>query len=122
MVADVAMYMATPKRLVRLTKRMSFSTLPRLNEFIKVKNESLGDYFAFLVVQVTHKEDGSPELWIHTSSFVDGRSQISFWPEEELDDWISSYAKEGWELQSDVENRTFREDNGSTCLEFSGIR
>ena len=116
------MYMATPKRLVRLTKRLSFCTLPRLNEFIKIKNSALGDHFAFLVVQITHKEDGFPEVWIHTSSFVDGRSQISFWPEEELDDWVSSYAKEGWELQSDVENRTFREDNGSMFLQFSGIK
>lgn len=122
MVADVTMYMVTPKRIVRLAKRMSFSSLPRLNEFIKVKNGSLGDYFAFLVVQVTHQEDGFPELWIHTSSLVDGRAQISFWPEEELDDWISSYVKEGWDFQSDVENQIFREDNGSMCLRFSGIR
>ena len=121
-VADVAMYMATPKRLVRLTKRLSFGKLPRLNEFIKIRNQSLGEYFAFLVVQITHKEDGFPELWIHTSTFVNGRSQISFRPEEELDDWIASYAKEGWELQSDAENRLYREGNGSMWLQFSGIR
>jgi hypothetical protein len=120
--ADVAMYMATPKRLVRLTKRLSFCTLPRLNEFIKIKNQSLGDYFAFLVVQITHKEDGVPELWIHTSTFLNGRTQISFWPEEELDDWIASYEDEGWKLQSDVENRMFREDDGSMILNFCGIR
>jgi hypothetical protein len=121
-VADVAMYLATPKRLVRLTKRLSFCTLPRLNEFIKIKNQSLGDYFAFLVVQITHKEDGVPELWIHTSIFLNGRTRISFWPEEELDEWIASYEEEGWELQSDVENRMFREDDGSMVLDFCGIR
>ena len=119
--ADVAMYLATPKRLVRLTKRISFGILPRLQEFIKIKNETLGDYFTFLVVQITRKEDDVPEIWIHTSSFVNGRSHISFWPEDELDDWIKSYAEEAWVMESDVENRIFREDNDSMRLQFIGI-
>jgi len=115
------MYMATPHRLVNLTKRLSFHTLPRLQEFITIRNDTLGDYFAFMVVQITHKEGGIPELWIHATSYVDGRSQISFWPEDEFDEWITSYEKEGWQKQGDVENRTFREEDDSIWLRFSGI-
>ena len=70
------------------------------------------------VVQVTHQEDGIPELWIHTTSYVDGRLQIQFWPEEEFDESIASYEKQGWHKTGEVENRTFREGDDSIWLRF----
>jgi hypothetical protein len=111
--ADVFLYLVSRSRIARLQKRLSFSVLPRLREFVKVRNREEGDYFAFSVVQVTHREDDVPELWLQLTSLVGGRSVVSFVEDDELDEFIESYKQEGWNLVSLVPNRTFRENGES---------
>lgn len=106
------MYLVSRERIARLQKTLSFSVFPRLREFIKVRNRELGDDY-FQVVQITHREGDAPELWIHTTSFVDGKTLISFFPEEELEEYITGYEKEGWALVSQKPNKIFREDGSS---------
>ena len=102
-----------------MQKIVGFVVLPRLHEFVKLRNREQGDYFAFSVVQITHREDGPPELWLHLSSFVGGRSVVSFIEDHELDDYVTGYKQEGWVLASLVTNRTFRDDGESVWSDLA---
>jgi hypothetical protein len=94
--------------------------LPRVREFVKVRNREQGDYFAFTVVQVTHREGGPPELWLNLTTFVGGRSVISVIEDGELDEYVVSYTREGWAVASIVPKRTFRDDGSSVWSEPGG--
>ncbi len=118
--AEVSLYLASRGRLARLQKSVAFAVLPRTREFVKLRNREQGDYFAFTVVQVTHREGGPPELWLQLTSFVEGRSVVSFIPDEELDEYVAGYQQEGWALASVVPNRTFRDDGSSVWSELAG--
>jgi hypothetical protein len=117
--ADVFLYLVSRPRIARLQKRLSFSVLPRLREFVKVRNREEGDYFAFSVVQVTHREDDVPELWLQLTSLVGGRPVVSFVEDDELDEFIESYKQEDWILASLVPNRTFRDTGESIWSEMA---
>jgi len=107
--AEVSLYLVSRERLVRLQKVVAFAALPRVQEFVKLRNREQGDYFAFTVVQVTHREDRLPELWLNSTTVVEGRSVVSFLPDEELDEYVGGYQREGWQLASTVPNRSFRD-------------
>lgn len=117
--ADVSLYLASRERLARLQKAVAFASLPRVREFVKVRNREQGDYFAFTVVQVTHREDGRPELWLHLTTFTEGRSVVSFIEDGELDELVAGYKQEGWELASLVPNRTFRDGGESVWSQMA---
>jgi hypothetical protein len=118
--AEVSLYLASRDRLARLQKAIAFAVLPRVREFVKVRNREQGDYFAFSVVQVTHREGGPPELWLQLTSVVGGRSVVSFIEDGELDEYVAGYKQEGWVLASLVPNRTFRGDGSSVWSELAG--
>ena len=117
--AEVSLYLASRDRLARLQKTVAFATLPRLRECVKVRNREQGDYFAFTVVQVTHREGGPPELWLHLTSFVGGRSLVNFVADGELDEYVAGYKREGWAVASLVPNRTFRDGGDWVWSELS---
>ncbi len=118
--AEVSLYLASRVRLARLQKAVTFAVLPRVREFVKVRNREQGDYFAFTVVQVTHREGGPPELWLQLTSTVGGRSVVSFIEDGELDEYVAGYKQEGWALASLVPNRTSRGDGSSVGSELAG--
>jgi hypothetical protein len=105
---DVSLHLISRERIARLQKTVAFVALPRVGEFVKLRNREQGDYFAFSVVQVTHREDGVPEVWLRLTSSIDGRSVVSFIPDGELEGYITGYEQEGWARESCVPNRTFR--------------
>src|SRR5438874_13728858 len=104
--ADVSLYLVSRARIARLQKTVAFAALPRVREFVKLRNREQGDYFAFTVVQVTHREGGPPELWLQLTTFVGGRSVVDFFEDGELDEYVAGYGREGWALASLVPNRT----------------
>jgi hypothetical protein len=108
--ANVSLYLISRQRIARLEKIVRFPVLPRTGEFVKVTNREKGDYFAFTVVQVTHRESRPPELWLKLIATENGRSVVSFIEEDELDDYVVSYRKEGWTVGSVAPNRTVRPD------------
>ena len=110
---DICLYLASRVRLALLEKVVAFVALPRLGEFVKLRNCDQGDYFAFSVVQVTHREGGRPEVWLHLISSAVDQSSTNFFEDDELDELIASYDREGWSLTSLKPNRTFR-GNGSS--------
>lgn len=118
--ADVSLYLVSRARLARLQKTVAFAVLPRVPENVKLRNREQGDYFAFTVVQVTHREGGPPELWLNVTSFVEGRSVVSFFEDSELDEYIAGYQQEGWVLASVRPNRTFRNTGESVWSEMGG--
>ena len=117
--AEVSLYLVTRARLAWLQKNVAFPVLPRVREFVKVRNREQGDYFAFSVIQVTHREGGPPELWLHLTAFVGGRSVVSFIEDGELDEYLAGYRQEGWDVASVVPNRTFRDDGSSVWSELA---
>jgi len=117
--AKLSLYLISRERLARLQKTVAFATLPRLREFVKIRNREQGDYFAFTVVQITHREDGPPELWLFLTSLVSFRQVASFLPDVELDEYIAGYKQEGWILASVVPNRTFRDNGESVWSELA---
>ena len=104
------MYLASHSRLALFEKAVAFAALPRLGEFVKLCNREQGDYFAFSVVQVTHREGGRPEVWLNLITVVGGESVIDFFEDAELDEYIAGYTQEGWVLASLKPNRTVRGD------------
>jgi hypothetical protein len=97
---NVCLYLHSHSRIALLEKTLSFQVLPRLQEFVKVKNREQGDYFAFSVVQVTHREDGIPELWLKLTACSESTSKVDFMEDEELDEYVAGYSQEGWKLAS----------------------
>jgi hypothetical protein len=118
--AYVSLYLISRARLARLQKTIAFAVLPRLREFVKLRNREQGDYFSFTVVLVTHREGGPPELWLHLTKLVGGRSMADFIEDGELDEYIVGYKQEGWALASLVPNTTFRDDGESVWSELAG--
>ncbi len=116
---NVSLYLVSRERIARLEKTLTLSVLPRLREFVKLRNREQGDYFAFSVVQVTHREDGPPEIWLNLTSFVDGRSVADFIEDGELDEYIESYKQEGWTFASMAPNRTFKDTGESFWSELA---
>lgn len=117
--AEVSLYLASRERLARLQKSIAFAALPRVHEFVKVRNREQGDYFAFTVVQVTHREGGPPELWLQLTTSVGGRSVVSFIEDGEFDEYVAGYKQEGWALASLVPNRTIRDDGSSVWTQLA---
>lgn len=118
----VSLYLVTGGRIARLQKTIAFAVLPRVREFVKVLNRVHGDYFAFQVVQVTHREEGSPEIWLQLTTLKDGKSVVDFFEETELDEYLTSYQREGWILASVRPNRTFRADETSVWSSVAAER
>ena len=119
--ANVSLYLISRERIVRLQKLVSFHALPRLYEFIKVRNKEEGDYFAYQITQVTHREDDLPELWAMVTSFEQGRSIVSFFDDGELDRFSKSHSDEGWAIQSSKPNKVFKADGTSIWTEIASF-
>jgi hypothetical protein len=117
---EVALYLVSRARIARLKKTIMFSSLPRVHEFVKVRNRKQGDYFAFMVAQVTHREGDSPVLWLHMTGLSNGRSVVCFFDDSELDEYVVGYQQEGWVLASLLPNRTFRDTGESIWSELPG--
>lgn len=105
---DLVMSLISENRIVRLTKTVEFIQLPRIGEEIEVRLERGHQDFRFLfrfhVVRLVHCEGENPLLSILAASNVNGRAQHRFWLSEELDEWIASFKKEGWQIQCDRSN------------------
>jgi len=89
--ASVRLYLAGDGDLAFLEKEVKFSSLPRVGEFVKLKSKELGNYFAIRVAEITHVEEGTPDVMLET---------LDLPPSAELDEYIASYRKEGWTLRS----------------------
>src|SRR5215469_1741963 len=111
--AKVFLYLVSRERIIRLEKVIGFEAFPRLYEFLKIRNAKGLDHFAYQVVQVTHLEGDKPELWAHATSFTNGKSVVSFFGDDELDDYVQSYVDAGWKRCSSVSNKIFSEDGDS---------
>ena len=92
---EVCLYLVSDRRIALLEKVIAFVALPRLGDFVKLANRKQGDHFAFSVVQVTHRENGRPEVWLQLTSSVGGRSKVDFFEDVELDEYVSEYRHEG---------------------------
>ena len=100
---QVRMYLASPTRLCLLEKTVSFHTVPRTGESLKFTNRKMGDYFAFRVGEVTHREGSAPELLLER--WVKSSAEFEVLDEKELDEYVASYSAEGWRHESTVPNR-----------------
>ena len=103
--ALVFLYLVSESRLAFLQKEVEFHALPRKNEWVKLRNREKGDYFAFEVLEVTHREGGLPEVTLNVLKCSE--TEYELFEEEELDEYIASYAAEGWLLKSCKANRQF---------------
>ena len=68
---------------------------------MKFRNEKLGDYFAFEVTQVTHREGGQVEIQTDLLDNVNQR-MYSFEEEEDLDEYFCAYLAEGWRCERGI--------------------
>jgi hypothetical protein len=92
---EFSIWLASKTRWAHLTKVISMPTVPRVGEFMKFRNEKVGDYFAFEVIQVTYREVGPLEVSTELLDNTDDR-MYSFEEEPEFDEYLNSYLKEGW--------------------------
>jgi hypothetical protein len=82
-----SIWMATKTRWAHLTKNVSMVAMPRVGEFVKFKNEKVGDYFAWKIAQVIYREDGEIAAWTDLLNNTDDR-MYSFEEEEEFDEYF----------------------------------
>ncbi len=109
----VRLYLNSKERIVQLRKIVRFASLPRTREFVKFRNREGGDYFAFTVMQITHHEQGCPEIVVQLRTKTQDRNTASFLPDEELDSYAKNYANEGWAIVSHAMNKTICPDGSS---------
>jgi hypothetical protein len=76
-------------------------TVPRVGEYVKFRNAVAGDYFAFQVSSVTHRENGLIEVWTELLDNIDNR-MYSFEEEPDFDEYFNSYLAEGWHCSRGV--------------------
>ena len=90
-----SIWLASKTRWAHLTKTIAMPVVPRVGEFVKFQNEREGDYFAWEVTQITHRESGDIEVWTHLFENIDDRG-YSFEDEPDFDEYFESYVAEGW--------------------------
>ena len=98
---EVSIYLATRTRWAHLTKVVSLAAVPRVGEFIKLRNRELGDYFGFAVTEVTYRECGGIEVMTGLLDNVENRL-YSLEEEHELDEYVTSYLNEGWKCDRGI--------------------
>lgn len=59
---------------------------PRVGEWVKLRNEEHGNYFAIRIAEVTHIEKEGVDVMLEALDLE----------EEELDEYVASYKAEGW--------------------------
>ena len=75
--------------------------MPREGEWLKLANPKMGDYFAFQVREITHREGSPPEVVLDRLPPGEGAS-TPFDDESELDEYVASYVDAGWLHRSTV--------------------
>jgi hypothetical protein len=95
MKVEFSIYLASKTRWAHLTKIVDVPAMPRVGEFVKFRNEQMGDYFAFDITQVTYRESCGAEIMTALLDNIDDR-MYSFEEERELDRYVDSYLAEGW--------------------------
>ena len=63
---------------------VEFSVLPRIGEWVKLKNAEMGDYFSFRVEEITHREGFGPE--IRLGFLMRNKTEPELFEEQELDE------------------------------------
>ena len=102
---QVSIWLASPTRRVHLQKLLQLQALPRVGEFLKLRNGKIGDYFPWRVTDITHREGGTIQLSTELLNDDDGRG-YSFASEAEFDEYYESYLREGWTSQRGVGRNT----------------
>lgn len=92
---SVSIYLASKSRWAHLEKTIELPAVPRVGEWLKLRNNEMGDYFGWRVEQVTHRESGPVEVMTGLLDDVDGRG-YSFESEGEFDSYVASYLACGW--------------------------
>ena len=92
---EFSIWLASKTRWAHLNKTISMLSVPRVGEFMKFKNEEMGDYFAWEITSVTYREPDKIEVWTELLDNIDDRG-YSFETEEEFDEYFESYLAEGW--------------------------
>lgn len=98
---EFSIWLATKSRWAHLTKTIAMPAIPRVGEYVKFRNEQMGDYFAFRVAQVTYREEGQVEVWTELFENIDER-MYSFEDEAEFDEYFASYIAEGWRCERGI--------------------
>lgn len=98
---DATLYWVSDQRIACLVKRLDLPVLPRTGEFIKIRNQVLGDYFAFMVTEVVHREGRIPEIRVR----IDHHPGDDLPDDQGLESDANTYVAEGWKLES-LKNRT----------------
>jgi hypothetical protein len=98
---EFSIWLASKTRWVHLTKTIAMAAVPRVGEFVKFRNQQMGDYFAWQVSQVTYRERGEIEVWTELLNNDDDRG-YSFEEETEFDEYYQSYLAEGWQAEHGV--------------------
>ena len=96
MKARFSIWIASKTRWAHLEKDIDIDWIPRVGEFVKFENRSLGDYYAWKITEVTHREGCLTEVATELLDNVDRRG-YSFDEEDEFDEYYQSYLNEGWE-------------------------
>jgi len=110
---EFSIWLASKTRKAHLIKIIPMPIVPRVGEWIKFRNEKVGDYFAWQITQVTYRESGQIEVWTELLNNTDDRG-YSFDTEEEFDEYFASYIAEGWRCERGIgPNRRYKGDTNS---------
>lgn len=92
---EFSIWMATKENWVHLSKSIKLPVVPRVGEYMKFHSDLIGDYFAWKVIQVTYRENGSIEVWTELLDNIDNR-MYSFEEDSEFQEYLLAYKSEGW--------------------------
>lgn len=107
---EFSIWLASKTKWVHLTKNISLASVPRVGEFIKLNNNTVGDYFTWEVKDVTYQENGIIQVSTELLNNIDER-MYSFEDDAEFIEYFNSYLKAGWQSLHGVKvNRHFIKD------------
>ncbi|MCE2595401.1 hypothetical protein K6Y31_11295 [Motilimonas cestriensis] len=72
---------------------------------MKFHSDSLGDYFAWKVSEVTYRELGKVEVATELLDNIDDR-MYSFEDDDEFEEYLAAYLSEGWQAPRGVISNT----------------
>lgn len=108
---NLVIQMKTEKKIATLKKLSMFPFLPRIGETVENPNDDIGSYFSFTVINVDHKVEATPEVWLTMKKVEYDNLVDDYWPEDCFDEDVNSYIENGWELVSSMENKIKKQDD-----------